>query len=1079
MSRSGRAHFRRSVALVGSRTTQLRLTLVVAPGGCGKTTLATRWRQRLEARDRSVAWLAISQLHRDPNVFLEDFLQALRALATVSKDRERESGTGTRFGDSVDRLLSERTELRPDRVARVLARELERLPERPVLFLDALETLRGDGPTLSIVDQLLRQDPSPAHWVVTTRGLKPPASTPLLAAGDAVEVSASDLDLRADQVAKVLRDEGVEPDPELSTTLLARTGGWAMAVRLAARALSTIPRGDRARFVRGIGEDADLIAYIGSELLGRVPDEVVSLVEIAAVLGRGPRRWLVEAAELDGEPARIDMAVAAGLLVVEGEHLSIHELWRDCLRDRVRERAGRDGWRRLQDRVARLLRASGEGERAVPHLLEALPLPGVEDRIVQLLEREGYAWFARGHRQIVRDALAALPEARTAREPGLIAMRGLLLSAEDPDQAIEHLQTASTAYRELADLRSELLCLYEIAVVAHNENRPAETRAIYRRALSLRRLVTDASARALVANALAAGSFMAGRHHLSLRLVDVARTYEQAPRERALLGVVQAWSCFYQGRWSDAIRRIEDYLAQPGQRQYALGFHAVQVVLAGIEAGRGGARETIRERLEAARDAYERAPYTLNRIRVEHGLALVCRAEDDFGAALEHLETAAVLARRIELPEAEAASLGLQARLMLARGETDEARSRAGLAIDLLRNPRVWTRRWGNSFFWVGGIALACCTLAECGEAGRARRFLERNRRRMRHPELLLCEHTVKLCRARVFDCSGDPSATEDALRDALRLRSDVRLEGVAPELDRDLIDWAEARAAAFGLIEPAVPQIRRPESASAPPLEISSLGGLVVRKKGRRVADRVWQGATSKRLLMRLLAADGIALTRERIEAELWPEAEPASAHNSLSVALHRLRGVLEARRRGRGDPTVIERDANRLGLSADAIAAWDVTRLRAALELAREATDLQRESSVRAAIREANALAQGDFLPESYDDWVLELRFELDRVVVETAITIAATWLERSRPELCIESARLALSRVATDERAWELVVRGQIFAGDRPAARRSLDEARQRFLREFESEPGISLRRLSAEVAQATSTHIADPA
>lgn len=1063
VSRLRRTHLRRELALYATKLDRYRLTLVAAPGGSGKTTLVARWRHRLAERGRPVAWLGLTDLHRDPTILLEDLLGALRVLAP--DDRSATAG----FGESIERLLSERHELRPERAARALARELSALETPPLVCLDAFEHLEHAGPSFAIVDRWLRIGESPLHLVVTTRGLRPDASTLLLASGEAQEITAADLSLRSEQVAAVLRDEHVEPDESLVAPLLARTQGWAMAVRLAARSLAHVPTTERDRFVRAMDGHEDLIGYVGAEILGRASPEATTMVERAALLGRTSRSLLRAAAEDEAGDEAIDEAIHAGLLTVEGNDLTLHDLLRQWLGDRVRRDRGEAEWARLHEQIARALEESDEGERAVAHYVRSLSRSGVRDQLVALLCREGDVWFARGHRRVVQQALDALGPSHTDEIPELIALRGMLLSTRDPDQAIQHLKTASDAYQRAGRRRAELLCLLEIAVVATNENRPEETRAIYRRALSLRRIATDVSARALVSAALSAGAFMAGRHALAIRLVDVALTYDHDPRERSLLGVVQAWSLFYQGRWTELERRMERHFAHPRQRQYALGFHAIQIVLAAVEAGRGGDLAAVRERLETARDAFDEAPYTMNRIRVEQALALRCREEGDPDRARQHLASGIALARRIELYEAEASCLGLLARIDQAAGDPASARKSAEQALDLLERPAAWSRRWGTSFFWVVGVASAGTVLAELGEAPAAVAFVTRHRRRMLHAELPLTHHAVSLCLARIFDAAGDDARAKAALDGALRAAREGRLEGLAPELDEALLGWAERQAASRGLTLLGAAGARAPSKTPPPELELRTLGGMALLRKGRPVPDRHWRGAVPKRLLGRLLVAEGRALTRERIEADLWPDATARSARNNLSVALNRLRNVLEPRRRREASTSLLDVDGERLALRSELLACWDVTRLRDALARAERATDEGHASEVVEAARLARALAAEDFLPESYDDWTSEFRGGLDRSIVDQAHGLAEIWLERGDPHAAEELARLGLARLSTHELSWAVLVRARLRLGDRSGARRTLEEARGRLRQELDLEPGEALRALAETLAE----------
>ena len=235
------------------------LTLVVAPGGSGKTTLARHWREARARGPSPIAWLALAELHSDLSIFLQDMVQAIRALPFAETDPPKQTvspsednpGPGTRyFGESIERLLSLHSQVDPAQMIRRLNIELRALPSPPILCLDGYEHLPNGSPSAAIVDGLLRLDPSPIRLVLTSRGSRPPAATLLLASGDALEIDAEALNLRTAQVADVLLAADIEPDPALVAGLLGQTKGWAMAVRLMARRLETIPADRRLEAVR-------------------------------------------------------------------------------------------------------------------------------------------------------------------------------------------------------------------------------------------------------------------------------------------------------------------------------------------------------------------------------------------------------------------------------------------------------------------------------------------------------------------------------------------------------------------------------------------------------------------------------------------------------------------------------------------------------------------------------------------------------------------------------------------------------------------------------------------------------------
>ena len=203
-----------------------RLVVLSAPGGYGKTTLARAWCERWEAGGRSFAWLSVRRLHADPALFAEDLLGEVRA---ALPDRAADG-----FGEEVLRAAQQGVE--PESLARLLGRALDRLEQPLILCLDGFEHLDGESRTADMVDALLRVDRAPVHWLITTRGSLPRAAAGRIATSEAKEIGAAELSLRSDQIQSILEEEGVSLSTRELTRLLARTQGWAIAIRFAARA---------------------------------------------------------------------------------------------------------------------------------------------------------------------------------------------------------------------------------------------------------------------------------------------------------------------------------------------------------------------------------------------------------------------------------------------------------------------------------------------------------------------------------------------------------------------------------------------------------------------------------------------------------------------------------------------------------------------------------------------------------------------------------------------------------------------------------------------------------------------------
>ncbi|MHA7836869.1 MAG: BTAD domain-containing putative transcriptional regulator [bacterium] len=1034
------------------------LVLLIAPGGAGKSTLVRAWQAERRAAGERMAWLSIGPLQRDPIVFVEDLVESIR------EELPEPLEGAEPFGTALLRALPRSGEIAPDPIVRLLERELRGLGRSLAVCLDGFEHLDPDDTVFEIVDRLLRAAPAWLRLVIASRGLRPHVSTRLLADGSAIEISADELSLRDDQVQAVLADADVCLETRQAEQLLARTGGWAIAIRFAARALAGVEHGGRARFIDALVHERDLFRYIASELLAGTPPEVASLLELASLLGPVARETLVAATEDPAAWRHIEQAIHQGLLQASGDEIELHELLGDWLRMRLESQMAASEWRALHRRLGRLL----EMHRRDMNALRLYVSAGLHEDVAALLARAAHGWVNRGHYELAAQALETLPQPLRRSDPALMAVAGVIEGSRDPDTAIERLKVAIEMYRRAGNRAAEFEAMHELGIIAINENRMPEVIGLFRHALTLRRVLLEPRLRGMVVLAIADGSYVAGRYSFALRLLDLADTYDHAPRERGGISLVRSTILFHRGDWDRVIADVDERCADEAQRLHGPGFFAMQtrrcaaLGLRGIDVS--GCRATL---VEASR-MFVTARQTLNRLNCELVHGQIALRAGDLRGARELFSVAAALARRIRLDEAEAACQGFLARVHQQLGETNEALEAASVSLGLLERPDTWAARFSDGPLRAAGAALGAMVYAELADARRPLEGLESKLKRLEHRELPLCAHALRLCCARVADRAGDASRTLRHLRAAWRVQRDARLRDFAPEVDEPLHRWAVERARDLGLSRTKTGAEASVPSASQPPsLRIDTLGGLAVHRGARRISDREWRGETARRLLVRLLAADGRPVVRERLEADLWPDASPSRARANLRVALTRLRDVLEPRRRKGAASRYVEVEGERVALTEDARAGWDVRLWREALADLEQASDALEADRARSALERARAIRGGPLLPECFDDWALDLRRETDEHWLRVGRRAAAHWLGAPDPELAERVADALLEAHRDDEESWSLLARARLARGDRSGALRALEDARLSLAASLDLEPGPLLLGLESEI------------
>ena len=240
------------------RTVDVRLTLVSAPAGFGKTTLLGEWLADMPA-DRQVAWLSIDPADNDPANFWTYVVAALQQAVP---------GAG-----STAMALIGSPPLPTELLVTTVVNELAEASGDVWLVLDDYHLV--DGPDVRDgMAFLLEHFPPHVHLVISSRA--DPLSRLLgwRARGELVEIRAADLRFTPDEVATYLNDViGLDLAAETVAALEARTEGWVAALQLAA--ISMQGRDGHQRIHRPFaGNDRYIVDYLVEEVLAQQSDPV-------------------------------------------------------------------------------------------------------------------------------------------------------------------------------------------------------------------------------------------------------------------------------------------------------------------------------------------------------------------------------------------------------------------------------------------------------------------------------------------------------------------------------------------------------------------------------------------------------------------------------------------------------------------------------------------------------------------------------------------------------------------------------------------------------------------------------------
>lgn len=1100
----------RLLSLAGHLTDR-PLTTVVAPAGSGKTTLLTHWRKSLPDGVRAV-WLDTLAIHGDAAGWVGDLLDALDA-------------SGLRFGRETRRTLSNLAG--GDEDWRILHRALLRdwltVEGETVLFLDNFHAIEGGCPTEQLVSELLRSPPLNLHFVVASRGTLPGAAVRLAAGDRAHEVGVDDLNLRFEEAAELLRARGLEPEPELVTTLLGRTEGWATGLQLAARALSRVPSEERQAYAERIGRERDLFAYVASEVLAGESEAQKRLLESAAVLGRAEPEALCELLDdLDARPL-IDHALDHGLLLGDGREVWPHQLWQELLRDRLRERLDADAWRAIHGRAARLLAERGRVEES----LEAYRESQDWESIAYLLHGVGHEWLERGRFRYIQRWLEELPAELREFEPRLLEMQGMLLTQLDSEEASRLLERAARIHRKRGDGASESAALGALTYHQLTHFDLAGARRTMQRGFRLRRLVADPRARADVYVALAGFSALRRRFGRAIRISERALRKPLSPLSKwfnlLLLGLLYVLA----GEPERARRLLDGALEDPAISRRAFAYYSL-LLLRSHALARLGDLAAARRDFDAARTGFD----DFQLLRFKPAASLV--GADLYGllgdreACEREFEDTVRFATKHGAVALEGLARGQMALRWLQWGERERALAEARRSVDVhergLADGAIAFPWWLVLSLWVlgrlddpeqawqrllphrrelGGSGLAMTgVLIQLAAADLAERAGRSDEARTLAREAWQLAERAHVELDPFVGSSVAPFAAEEAIRQGVaedlafetlrRLRPDA-VPDVLSRLARDgnarVRERAVERMGQFGgralhgpleratrdrsarvraVAERLLPDLDlRPEH----PLRISSLGGLRAFRGETPVADAEWRGNMAQRLLYRLLCAEGRPVPRDVLLADLWPDAAEAAGRNNLRVALSRLSDALDPDRLPGSSAWFLRTGPAGIALDLARVQAWDVARFR---EWAGRAESLRRDGRAEEALsayQEAVACHGGPFLPEAaYEEWALPLRRRLEDELRSIGARYGTLLLDGALHDRAIRLAERLLEADSGDEAAWLLRMRAQLLQGDRSAAFRTYQQACEALRAALDAEPGEALRDLAARARAA---------
>ena len=312
-----------------------RVSVLAAPAGYGKTTLARQWSQRQLG---PVVWYRTTRASGDVALLA---VQLDDLLASIAPELPREPGR-------VASIASVNPSPQP--LGRAILRTFETLDQKVLLVVDEWEAA-GTDEAEELLSMLV--EGLDIRFLITTR-TRPGWFTPRLEVyGEGLEIGVGELEMTDEEATQVLAASGAVAG---RARLMRTAGGWPAVLGLAAMT------GD-VDFTSSRLLSHTLYDFLASELLASATDETqtaLMLLAVASVTDIEVARCVLG----QGGDDLIADAVARGLLAItDRKSLSLHPLLRELLIRRFAEADAKARKELLSD--CRRLLASGRWDEAL------------------------------------------------------------------------------------------------------------------------------------------------------------------------------------------------------------------------------------------------------------------------------------------------------------------------------------------------------------------------------------------------------------------------------------------------------------------------------------------------------------------------------------------------------------------------------------------------------------------------------------------------------------------------------------------------------------------------------------------
>jgi LuxR family maltose regulon positive regulatory protein len=352
------------------RTLAVRLVLVTAPGGYGKSVLVRDWATRQS--HSVIAWIDLDRRDNDATRMWQRILETVDAGMGPLPEEVHTLGSG-RSGElerSIDALVAFLGQSKESLIIILDDFHLIRSP----LAVESFEYFRDSAPQSIGVVLIGRQDP-------------PLGVARLRVLDDLLEIRERDLRLTPAEIEEIAEGSGLMVDAEAVAHLHTISSGWAAAVRMAI--LTASISADPSAAIGALDvHDRALSDFFSEEVLSDMPGESREFLLSTSILDRVNASIASSVSAVEDAADRLQDLAERSILTTRlsgsGDWFRYHELFRQLLMVLLNRSRSEEEIRQLHRRAAQWYAENEDSERAIPHWLAAGDIESATEAVTEL-----------------------------------------------------------------------------------------------------------------------------------------------------------------------------------------------------------------------------------------------------------------------------------------------------------------------------------------------------------------------------------------------------------------------------------------------------------------------------------------------------------------------------------------------------------------------------------------------------------------------------------------------------------------------------------------------------------------------